>query len=827
MKKIIFLLFAAFLSQQAFSQPFIDGSFNNNTGIATISAFSAKAVARSGKLIVVAGIVNTGDVKVYFYNEDGSPLPAMGNSGSTTIALAANTLNITGIAIDPDSKRIYISGTRNLAGLIDGFIISLNALGNINTSFSGDGYLDFSAMPGSQNLNAIGVQSTGRIIAAGDSSSKYMVAGFLPTGILDNSFSGDGLYVQPAINPTTPVTGTIKKLDINSIDEIYTAGTVSTNSTYVLSLNANGSLLKLFPTNLSYYTIAGIKYYNGKIIIASGYQYSTPATIKLSCFLPNGSFDTNFNGNGTFTTTTGYSDFLTDLNIDQEGRIVASGYSNTGPSSFDYKYSILRVSWNGTLDPIIGYSILPSSPANSSNGSILTSDGKLLIAGHTPAGATAPISSLVKVCLKAIHYPTWPLFSSVKYFGSDAFALPDYSSGVSKISYTSNNPSKASITYGRIVTIRDTGVVGIRARIPEDSFYYAFDSIDYLRIEPKAPAIITGKKIVPEGVGTVVKYKILPQGLFGSFEFNELGGSRTGGTHHFVLSQNTDSITLYFDEFFEGGTLAYRYTNATKDNIEITSNVIAQPRAEGSADIRQELECTQELVSCAGNFIDHFRLNTLSNDSSGCGNGGYHDFTFSGKTTHLFLGEIYTAKIKTITHITSPAYIGLWIDYNNNGDFSDPEDYIISDFADPSGFKSIKISIRNDKSYVGSRRLRVRYRTTPIQSTDACQLDGESGETEDYLIILKEQESLQGPNVVTPNEDGKNDYLTIRGVNAKFSNRHLVIFDRLGDVKYSNEAYNNDWAGKNNKGELLSKGTYYYIFTNGDNSVKGFFELLY
>jgi gliding motility-associated-like protein len=93
-------------------------------------------------------------------------------------------------------------------------------------------------------------------------------------------------------------------------------------------------------------------------------------------------------------------------------------------------------------------------------------------------------------------------------------------------------------------------------------------------------------------------------------------------------------------------------------------------------------------------------------------------------------------------------------------------------------------------------------------------------------VVLKQQDALQGPEVITPNDDGKNDCLVFRGVNPKQSNR-LTVLDRTGEVKYTMDDYKNDWSGKDKKGQTLTQGVYYYVFINGDHSVKGFFEVLY
>lgn len=65
------------------------------------------------------------------------------------------------------------------------------------------------------------------------------------------------------------------------------------------------------------------------------------------------------------------------------------------------------------------------------------------------------------------------------------------------------------------------------------------------------------------------------------------------------------------------------------------------------------------------------------------------------------------------------------------------------------------------------------------------------------------------PNTITPNGDGKNDFLVIGGLES-FDRNTLTIFNRWGDILYSNDNYDNSFNGQYKGGELPS-GTYYYV----------------
>ena len=79
------------------------------------------------------------------------------------------------------------------------------------------------------------------------------------------------------------------------------------------------------------------------------------------------------------------------------------------------------------------------------------------------------------------------------------------------------------------------------------------------------------------------------------------------------------------------------------------------------------------------------------------------------------------------------------------------------------------------------------------------------------------------PNLITPNGDGINDFLEIRGL-MKYKDYKLEIFTRLGIRIYESKNYFNDWNGNFN-GSPLPEGTYYYLLYIRQKVRKGFIYL--
>jgi gliding motility-associated-like protein len=89
------------------------------------------------------------------------------------------------------------------------------------------------------------------------------------------------------------------------------------------------------------------------------------------------------------------------------------------------------------------------------------------------------------------------------------------------------------------------------------------------------------------------------------------------------------------------------------------------------------------------------------------------------------------------------------------------------------------------------------------------------------------RDSLDCPNVFTPNDDGRNDLFIVKtnGVTVY----SLKVFSRSGVLVYQAEAPVLIWDGRNLSGQELLPGTYYYIISevggSGEMEKKGFVYL--
>ncbi len=69
---------------------------------------------------------------------------------------------------------------------------------------------------------------------------------------------------------------------------------------------------------------------------------------------------------------------------------------------------------------------------------------------------------------------------------------------------------------------------------------------------------------------------------------------------------------------------------------------------------------------------------------------------------------------------------------------------------------------------------------------------------------------IQLPTAFSPNFDGSNDYLLIKGLD-EYPDNEIIIYNRWGQVVFSQKSYRNDWYGTDNDGYPLADGTYFVI----------------
>ncbi len=179
-------------------------------------------------------------------NSDGTLDPSFSGDGKVTLDITGSNDHTRSAALQADGK-LVIGGwaDHGIPGAGDIFLARLNANGSLDSSFAGDGILQFSTPGVNETLQDLAIQPDGKIIAVGrtdigGSGTDFMAIRLLPTGNLDTAFDSDGTMIF--IRPTTDENA--NTLTIGPDGEIVLAGTLidaAGRDFAVLKLRSNGS----------------------------------------------------------------------------------------------------------------------------------------------------------------------------------------------------------------------------------------------------------------------------------------------------------------------------------------------------------------------------------------------------------------------------------------------------------------------------------------------------------------------------------------------------------------------------------------------------------
>jgi hypothetical protein len=265
------------------------------------------------------------------------------------------------------------------------------------------------------------------------------------------------------------------------------------------------------------------------------------------------------------------------------------------------------------------------------------------------------------------------------------------------------------------------------------------------------------------------------------------------------------------------------------------------------------IENTTSPITCtpAGNlnctlddYISNVTFNTLNNTST-CGSGGYTNYTTTGtQTTTVATGSTYTFNL-SVGAGTGTHGAGVWIDFNQNGSFSDAgEFFLISNAINPNTTKTISIPIPAGAS-AGTTRMRVRYAFNTTVTSGAgmsCTMSGTYGETEDYTIsinstciapttqatafVLGTKTTSSLPATFTASAPAASGYLVVRSLTSTAPSQPVNgTTYTTGNVTTLGAAFSfvQSAASTSIAGTGLNPGTtyYYFIFAYNDTSCAG------
>jgi uncharacterized delta-60 repeat protein len=315
-----------------------DGKQTTDFGNGTNGAY-AVGLQADGK-VVAAGYAfpaasSDREFALVRYLADGSLDPTFSGDGQVTTDFGANEYG-QGMAIQPDGK-IVVAGITTVAGAgTDGdfALARYQTNGSLDPTFSGDGKqtTDFGAAEGA---NAIALQPDGKIVVAGYSGSSFAVARYDSSGTLDPTFSGDGKVTTGFANPAAGYA-----LVIQPDGGIVVAG--QEGGSFALARYTAGGVLdptfsgdglattEIVPGGVSAaYGLA--RQADGALVAvgAAAEPLSSP-DFAVARFRSDGSLDPTFAGDGTVVTDFGGFDRAYAGAVQPDGMILAAGGAYEG-----------------------------------------------------------------------------------------------------------------------------------------------------------------------------------------------------------------------------------------------------------------------------------------------------------------------------------------------------------------------------------------------------------------------------------------------------------------------------------------------------------------
>lgn len=358
-----------------------DSTFNaGGTGIglgtnAGGAGVTALALLSDGKIIV-------GGSFPYYNNSTANRIMRLNTNGSfdTTFNVGSGTQNtVLASTIQPNGKIIVGGLFRNFNDTVANCITRVNSNGSLDTTFNtGGAGVNFAYTPSTLGINAIALQSDGKIIIGGSTFSSYNgtavgnIARLNSDGTLDTTFNVGGAGAN----------GNVLAIAIQADGKIIIGGAfTSYNGTVVgrfARLKADGTLDTSFimGTGLNNTVNAIAIQPDGKIVIVGTFTSYNGTTSKnrITRLNTDGTLDTAFNVGGTGSTGT-----ISTIALQADGKIVIGGLFITynGTSAI----GITRLNSDGTLDTAFNSGGAGAITTTVVSSIAVQADGKIILGG--------------------------------------------------------------------------------------------------------------------------------------------------------------------------------------------------------------------------------------------------------------------------------------------------------------------------------------------------------------------------------------------------------------------------------------------------------------
>jgi uncharacterized delta-60 repeat protein len=323
-----------------------DGIDIIDLGIGSTEIAYGGALQPDGKILIV-GWSNANsniDFAVVRYLQDGTRDISFGTNGVALVDYNGTNNRGSAITVQPDGK-IVVAGATDIADQSDFSVLRLHPDGTPDSTFGQNGWMVTDLGTTFEYPNAVEVQSDGKIILAGrvdeETFADFGMIRYTSDGQLDTFFGVKGIVITD-----------FREEDL-----------------------ANDILIQP----------------DGQIILGGFSSVSALGDFALARYNADGTLDKSFGTGGKVLTDlegNNQSDFINDLVLLDDGKIIAAGNANYNNLEFTSDMGIVKYNPNGTLDESFGQNgVFIHSIGGRTNvqGVAVQHDGKIVLGGETDA----------------------------------------------------------------------------------------------------------------------------------------------------------------------------------------------------------------------------------------------------------------------------------------------------------------------------------------------------------------------------------------------------------------------------------------------------------
>ncbi len=280
--------------------------------------------------------------------------------------------------------------------------------GDLDASFSADGRVlqDFG---GRESIHAVAAQSDGKTVAVGALGGNFLVVRYTAAGALDTSFDGDGFALVDA-----GASDAAHAVAVQSDGRVVVAGSSSSGGFAVVRLNSNGSLDSGFGhggivSGGTYGSGVGgdasalVIDNSGRIVVVGP---SNDGNFGIARLLADGSFDAAFSGDGRILKDFGGNDGASAVALRADGRIFVAGTAKGGSGSGTRADIAVAVYSPSGVEVFFGASA-PNSPvtdifgcADGATAIVVQPDDKVLVAGGAGINCLSGFTDTIPVVVR-------------------------------------------------------------------------------------------------------------------------------------------------------------------------------------------------------------------------------------------------------------------------------------------------------------------------------------------------------------------------------------------------------------------------------------------